>query len=605
MSTKKSTKAPKVVQLTEKLNWYGLKSAATGKITNQLEIELALFNRPSGSSLLKDGSKNKDGIPKWKHFRNAVDLVWNYKGSPTPFVWHPDAIEMAKHLCAYRRLAIAGAGSTGKSDTLAVYALIVWLSKPFKNIVLVTTTTKDAAKLRIWGKCTRFFQGMIVPPPGRLIRSNYSIMSVNSKGEVSDEFGIRLFAGEKSKAAESCDAIRGIKHGEQGKLLLIMDEAPELHQSIMNVFNENLSRNPNPQVVLLGNPSTPFNMFGQFCEPKNGGWDSYNTEMYKWEGVGGRVLRLNAENSPNVIEGRTIYPFLMTVESLKEAREQLGPTTRAYFRGVLGAFMLDGDDENIYSSAELLRCPKECVWQSEYTKVAGFDNAFTHGGDKSILTIGKIGICTDGKRRLRFEKHYEINDDVHNKTVDRTTQIIRKLIKICEDEGVKPEALGLDASAGGGKTFADALWSHWSNKPLRVDFSGGASDKPVSSADRTKSSVRYANRVSELWYSGKEALRCNQLVNITKEMAEEMVMRKFEEGKAGDGGSRIRVESKKDMKKRTGSSPDYSDSGFILLELCRERHKFSGIDKPGNSPAAGGKTPMQKRFSRLSAIYAA
>ncbi len=604
MSTKKSTKAPKVVQLTEKLNWYGLKSAATGKITNQLEIELALFNRASGSSLLKDGSKNKDGLPKWKHFRNAVDLVWNYKNSPTPFVWHPDAIKMAKRLCSYKRLAIAGAGSTGKSDTLAVYALIVWLSKPFKNIVLVTTTTKDAAKLRIWGKVVRFFQGMIVPPPGKLIRSNYSIMSVSPKGDVSEEFGIRLFAGEKSKAAESCDAIRGVKHGEGGRIVVIMDEAPELSQSILNVFNENLARNPSHQIVCLGNPNTPFDLFGQFCEPKVGGWDAYNTDMYEWDGVGGRVLRINAENSPNITEGRTIYPFLMTIESLKEAREQLGVSTRAYFRGVLGAFLLDGDDETIYSSAELLRCPKECVWQGDVTKVAGFDNAFTHGGDKSILTIGKIGICTDGKRRLQFIRHHEINDDVHNKTVDRTTQIIRKLVKICEDEGVKPEDLGLDATAGGGKTFADALWSQWSSKPLRVDFGGGATDRPVSSADRTKSSIRYANRVSEIWCSGKEALRCNQLVNVTKEMAAEMVMRKFEEGKAADGGARIRIESKKDMKKRTGESPDYSDSAFVMLDLCRERHKFSGIDKPGNRSSTG-KSPMQKRFQGLSSIYAA
>ena len=81
-----------------------------------------------------------------------------------------------------------------------------------------------------------------------------------------------------------------------------------------------------------------------------------------------------------------------------------------------------------------------------------------------------------------------------------------------------------------------------------------------------------------------------------------MVMRKFDEGKAGDGGSRIRVESKKEMKKRTQSSPDYSDSAFVMLDLCRERHKLSGIDKAGNYDSKG-KSPMKKRFNALSSIY--
>jgi len=300
--------------------------------------------------------------------------------------------------------------------------------------------------------------------------------------------------------------------------------------------------------------------------------------------------------------GRTIYSFLMTREALKDKRERLGMNSRAYWRGVLGAFLLDGDDETIYSPGELLRVPADCVWQGVPTKVAGFDISHTTGGDKSVLTIGSIGLCVDGKKRLRFEKHIELDEDVTRKDVDRTTQMVEKLKEICQREGVTIENVAMDSSAGGGKTFADAIWSKWSNRFLRVDFGGKPSDRPVSAADREKSSVRFSNRVSELWTIGKELIRCDQLRNITKEMAEDMVSRKYKDNKAQDGGSKIKVESKVDMKKRIGRSPDVFDSAAILIELCRERHGLSSIDKPGNF-SSRVLNPLRKKFTDLASLY--
>jgi hypothetical protein len=81
-------------------------------------------------------------------------------------------------------------------------------------------------------------------------------------------------------------------------------------------------------------------------------------------------------------------------------------------------------------------------------------------------------------------------------------------------------------------------------------------------------------------------------------------MRKYKDNKAQDGGSRIRVESKIDMKRRTGKSPDYYDSAAVMIELCRERHNLSSIDKPGNVQA-GKQSPMKKRFNQLAGLWAA
>jgi hypothetical protein len=600
---KKPTGQPKFVQLTKTINTYGIE--LKNMPPNQLEVELMFMKCPTGSTLNYGNVPNPKGHPNWIHFINAVNLIWNYPGTRTPFMWHPWAVKMVKAAFENKRLAVTSGGSGGKTGVFAVFALVWWLAGPTRNVVLVNTTTIKDSMGRIWGQITRYFNGMVARPAGKLVESSHCIKSIDLKtGAVMEEYGIRLFPGESSKAAESSRAIRGQKHGPNGKIIVILDECAELSPAIVNTFEENITQNPNVQLIALANANSPFDTFGALCEPKEGGWDAYNPDWEEWEGKGAHVLRINNETSPNILEGRTIYPFLMTREMLEEKREKLGQHTRAYWRGVLGAFLLDGDDDNIYSPAEILKVPNECVWQGIPTKVCGIDLSYTSGGDKTIMTIASIGICTDGKKRLKFEKHIALNDDASRRDVDRTTQLIDQIKDICAKEGVDIKNVAIDASAGGGKTFADAMWSKWGNTFLRVDFGGKASDRPVSAADREKSSVRYANRVSELWGSGKELIRCDQLRNITKEMAAEMTVRQYKDNKAQDGGSRIRVESKVDMKRRTGKSPDYFDSAAVLIELCRERHGLSSIDKPGNV-REGGPSPLKKKFNQLAGLWAA
>lgn len=599
----KTPQKPTVAKLTKgPLNLYGLKTQFVG--TNQLQVELKLMQIKSGSLCQRDGTRNEKGLPAWRHFCNAVDLIWNYPGSQTRFLWHPWAVTMIRDAFKHKRYAVTSGGSGGKTDVFAIWALVWWLANPFKNVVLVNTTTKAAAMGRIWGRIVRYFNGMVAPAPGKLVGSSYTIKAVDPKtGVAMEEYGIRLFAGEPAKAAESATAIRGLKHGDGGKLIVILDECAELSWSIVNTFEENITQNPNVQLIALANANSPFDTFGRLCEPLDG-WDRYDPAWDEWEGKGAHVRRINIESSPNITEGRVIYPFLMTKEMLDEKREKLGQNTLSYWRGVLGAFLLDGDDETIYSPGEILRVPKDCTWQGVPTKVGALDISHTSGGDKTVFTTGLIGVCTDGKKRLKFEKHYYLNEDVTRKDVDRTTQIIAQLRAICTNEGISIENVSVDATAGGGKTFADAMWSTWSNGFLRVDFGGKASDRPVSAADREKSSVRYANRVSELYGVGKELIRCDQLRNITKEMADDMTSRRYKDNKAQDGGSRIRVESKVEMKQRINRSPDCFDSAACLIELCRVRHGLSSIDKPGNH---GGRTisPLKKRFNELARLFAA
>jgi hypothetical protein len=92
----------------------------------------------------------------------------------------------------------------------------------------------------------------------------------------------------------------------------------------------------------------------------------------------------------------------------------------------------------------------------------------------------------------------------------------------------------------------------------------------------------YANRVTEIWFAGKELIRCGQLKGVDPELAKEMTARQYETIKGGEG-LRMRVEAKPDFKKRTGYSPDNADAAFLLVDLARNRHGLIALDLPASA----------------------
>ncbi len=165
-----------------------------------------------------------------------------------------------------------------------------------------------------------------------------------------------------------------------------------------------------------------------------------------------------------------------------------------------------------------------------------------------------------------------------NKTTTRSVQIAQSFIAECKKRKVLSRNVGVD-STGAGAPFCDVLATEWgADDFLRVKFGGQASDLPVSASDRTPSKERYANRMSEIWYSGQELLRSNQIRGVCDQLAREMTARKYSTSKSGSG-MKIKVESKVEVKNRTGESPDLADAAFVLLDVCRQRHYLLGNER--------------------------
>ena len=98
-------------------------------------------------------------------------------------------------------------------------------------------------------------------------------------------------------------------------------------------------------------------------------------------------------------------------------------------------------------------------------------------------------------------------------------------------------------------------------------------------------SAVYDRRVTEIWYVGKEFLKGGQIKGLLPEMAREAKARKYETVK-GVEGLKMKAETKKDMKERLMFSPDIFEAGCVMIDLCRERHRFNPVGIGGTTPRA-------------------
>jgi hypothetical protein len=223
-------------------------------------------------------------------------------------------------------------------------------------------------------------------------------------------------------------------------------------------------------------------------------------------------------------------------------------------------------------------------WEGKPTMVAGIDPAFTNGGDRTILSIAEVGYARNGQYVCQFVDAVHLNDDATNKAVPRTYQIVQQIIDHCKRKGVNPENVAVDAT-GAGAPFCDVLAGEWSPNFMRVTFGGKASDKRVSMNSQLTGEELYTNRVSELWFVGKELMRTRQIYGISSDLAQEMCARNYDMIKSGS--LKVKIESKPDFKARFGRSPDLADAAFLALDCARQRLGLVAVDPPKDDQGKG------------------
>jgi len=541
------------------------------------------------TALLYGFANHKKNKAREYYFWRLCDVLWNHSDLPEPMMLrHPWAEEMIRAVLENKYVSIGGAANSGKSHTMAAWGILNWLAAPRDTLVMLTSTTLREARKRIWGSVISLLS-VIEDAPMKIRDSIGNVAYVNEQGNLIERAGLSLIAAEKSKTREAVGKFIGIK---QKRVFLICDELSELSEAILQAGLSNLSKNPHFYLTGMSNPNSRFDAFGNWSQPL-GGWSSINPDLddrwvTKW---GGTYIRFDGERSPNILEGKVKYPWLPTEEKLSEDRALLGTNSRGYMRMVKAVFFDSDETEGIYSEAELSRsgAMDKVDWAGKPIAIAGLDPAFTNGGDRTILYTGKVGYDQTGQYVCELGEAIHLNDDATNKAVPRTYQIVRQVKEACVKRKILPQDVAVDAT-GAGAPFCDVLAGEWSDQIMRVSFGGKASDKRVSANSKLIGQEMYMNRVSELWFCGKELVRTKQLFGIDNDLAKEITARNYEMVKGGT--LRVKIESKVEYKNRFGHSPDLADAAFLCLDLARQKHNLVAVEPPTEGEI---KKPHQRR----------
>jgi hypothetical protein len=497
----------------------------------------------------------------------------------------------------YPHLGINGCGSSGKTQFCAMYSIIHWLCSPLETLVLVTSTDLKAARKRIWGAIKDLWQAVPGLGGNAVVLDAYcSIIPVDAAGnKLSERSGIALIAGEKKKEKDAIGKIIGSKNK---RVFMIADELPELTEAIPEAAFSNLVTNPFFQFIGIGNFKNRYDPFGVFVRPK-AGWESISVEDDGWETDRGWCLHFDGLRSPNILAGKEEWPIYGS-KQLAAHRKDLGENTAGFWRMCRSFETPISNDNAIYTEPDFIagKAYEKVLWLTTPISLSSLDPSYTQGGDRCAQWIASFGQTKDLSLVLQFERLLLLRENVLIRDKDRHRQIAEQFRDNCKTHGVLPENAALDATAAG-SVLHSLLAECWSDKVLKVDFSGQPSDLPISAVDPKRACDAYDRRVSELWYIGKEFLRFGQLKGIPDDLAREMKARTFDTVKSADG-LKMRVETKKEMKVRIGYSPDLADSAFVLIDLARVRHGFVPRGKIGVQRST---KPWQEAALEYDSIY--
>jgi hypothetical protein len=135
------------------------------------------------------------------------------------------------------------------------------------------------------------------------------------------------------------------------------------------------------------------------------------------------------------------------------------------------------------------------------------------------------------------------------------------------------------------------LQKEWSRNVQGIEYGGAATDRPLRADDNRKCNEIYQWFITELYFRASEFAKAGLLgglANLDRRTIDDLSARRYEL-KQGTKGVLMVAETKKEVKKRLGRSPDFGDAFVQFGEL---------LIRLGTSP--GGGMAMRLAKSRIA-----
>lgn len=541
---------------------------------------------------------NKGNVARWIHRKEIIKALWpcSEQGDPpgAVYAWHRWNEKRLKGTCSHRWNTWAGSGGSGKTSDAAMLAIEWWLEAPHESAVIVCSTTKEMLRKRVWAQIAHFHNKLYE-------RFGPKAKKENIFGELIDsETKIRWRAGDDKNCIFGMavddgpveDAINNLIGIHTTRVWLILDEMQGVRPPIVSPkVLGNLAKNPEAYFLGMGNPEHLNDPLGVHSEPLTG-WGSVTLGVSEeWETKGGPMKgnglcqSFIGSKSPadDSTAERKRLPWLINTEWMQAHLDSVGGNKQdpSYLSQAEGVWPMSGLEATVLTDQIIttFKCKEKAVWTERFTKCAALDAAFTADGDKCVLQFGKRGMTEiDGKRKWMIEyNEFLLVPIVADSEVPTDYQIVNFCKKQCQDRGIPAEEFATDSTGVGGG-LGSIFKREW-GAVMEVDFRGKPTGNNVSDTNPKPAYEEYDTRASELNYSIRQFAVAGSIRGLSAEACVDFNSRRTEYK-----NKKNRVESKKDMKKRIGRSPDNGDACAIMLDLCREKGAIPSGAMPVASP---------------------
>jgi hypothetical protein len=564
---------------------------------NPLEIELycyALTRGDYGRTMrVKKNMELSDYklLSPFEHFIMAVQYMW-----PTDVViknrgyTNTQLLRTLEELCNNDDVCLAGAASMGKSFPVGLWIYLDWCAAPHCTSSWVATTTLGASEDRIWGIISKLWK-CASNKIGNLVDYRHMIVWGGAAGDDEKDYRNAIKAIAFPPGSEGQKAIDTTRGRKNDRIRVALDELPEMEMGAINI-RQNLSSNDDKVFIGIGNPSAGDNPHTRWAMPKGQtSFDAVSADMEKWETETGVCLFYNGMKSPNFQappNEPSPFPFLMDRKKQADIlKMSYGDENSVdYVRNAIGWWPKSGFAQTILT-ADVIRNAdtySEPIWDhNDLIKIAGFDTAFTAGGDRCVLTVCKLGYVRGTSQKVMYLVNQEVIQIAAGQATEFDVQVAAKVVELCRKHEVTPSKFGMDVSGDGGR-IGQAIMREW----LRHDKDGSSialissmgrpTDRIAADVDKRPCTEVYDRLISEYWYQSFHGFKARVIygVEASGELGRELCLRRYR-----TKSKKISVETKDDYKARTGFSPDLADSFLYALEMSRRNGlTFIGNDKP-------------------------
>jgi phage terminase large subunit len=483
--------------------------------------ELALRQRRAITGANRDQKIREWQVDPLKYFYERLGV----KPSTINWAVHPEyanhvwdgtpnpLVAILDALVQHKYCGVESATGTGKTFLGAL--IVFWFLECWENSLVITTAPKqDQLELNMW-KWVEYYHKQFA-------RGTLTNLKLSLSGK--DDYWIAKGFVAGVKADESSTTKAQGFHAEH--MLIIIEETPGVPLPTINAF-QNTCSSPHNLILAFGNPDHQLDNLHQFC---------------RQEGV--VHVRISALDHPNIVTNNpNLIPGAVSQMGIQRIRIKFGddsPITLSRTRGISPDEAIDA----LIKVAWCLKAVENRTIDLEAEKAIGVDVANSENGDKASIAIGQGNICTKVED-FRCEDANQLGYMVH---------------RIVMEERIPVRRIGVDGIGVGAGTV-NTLKS-LGLKAKSINIQGAA--KPIKMDQEEK----FQNLRSQMWWQCREDLRNGEIgMPNDTELIADLTMPKYEVN-----NGKIMIETKENIKKRLGRSPNKGDSFVYWNWVRQEKH---------------------------------